>query len=200
MGKNGSGQSVSALQDVTPKIPKSAKLSDFPSTDLSARKPSIPNNQSSLPSIQPKESNTPEEAPPVDEVLQEKVPRSFKKKLADAARKLKSKTYGDLKRWILGQKFKPMPQGLIDRVSYDSKMQGMATERNQMLATLSELKGELRSLKDELSSHEKDSPRYQEIKAQLKSIPEDRERLKEEIVAHNKEIMADLPRFAKVER
>ncbi|KEQ17124.1 hypothetical protein [Endozoicomonas numazuensis] len=144
---------------------------------------------------------------PFEEVLQEKVPRSFKKKLADAARKLKSKTYGDLKRWVLGQNLKPMPQGLIDRVSYDGKMQGMATERNQMIATLTELKEELNNLKDELSRHKKDSPRYQEIrsglvqiKAQIKSIPLNREKLKGDIEALNKEMIADLPRFGAVER
>ncbi|WP_062270343.1 hypothetical protein [Endozoicomonas arenosclerae] len=200
IGKTNSGQTVTALKDTIPEVPKTGKPPGFPNTDITSRKPSIPSDSTSLPSIHSKESEPAEDKPPVDEVLEEKVPRSFKKKLADAARKFKSKTYGDLKRWLLGQNFKPVPQGLLDRVSYDSKMQVNLTQRNEMLSTLAELKDQLRSLKDELSTLEKDSPRYQEVKSQIKSIPEDREALKEQIMSFNKEIEADLPRFAKVER
>ncbi|MRI33181.1 hypothetical protein EOPP23_09315 [Endozoicomonas sp. OPT23] len=174
--------------------------STTPTTKLRSRRTSLPSTGASLPSVRPDSEQQNKAASSEREVAQQKVSRSFKKKLSSAARKLKSKTYGDLKRWVLGQKLKPLPQSLLGRISYDPKMQGALTQRNSMLSTLADLKEKVRELKQELLDHDKGSARYQEIQTLLKSIPVDREALKQDILDFNKEIEKDLPRFAEAER
>lgn len=203
-------KTVSREENVKPKVNQQARRSSLPEmtkTPIRERKLSLPPQGASLPSVkQPPQTTKTSSTPPAHQspVQSEEstaAEKTFKKKVADAARSFKSKTYGDLKRWVLGQKHKPFPQDLVDRVkqSGDRILPGLMKARNGKLEQLSQLKAQSKDIEADIAKLGKHSTVRAELKILKGKIADQREELKKEVAKVNDTILNDLERYSKTQ-